>query len=67
MDGDTEDKTLVLPLPDDPRVDVMDRTFRNNPDVEIFCKRHIKRLLKLINIIYGEIATRATANSSLPL
>lgn len=67
VDGDTEDKILVLPLPDDPRVDVMDRTFRNNPDAEIFCKRHIKRLLKLINIIYGEIATRATANSSLPL
>jgi len=67
IDGDTEDKTLVLPLPDDPRVDVMNKTSRNNPDMLIYCKRHIKRLLKLINIIYGEIATRATVNSSLPL
>jgi len=67
MDGDTEDKTLVLALPDDPRVDVMDRTFKNNPDVLAYCKLHIKRLLKLINIIYGEIATRATVNSSFPL
>lgn len=67
IDGDTEDKALVLPLPDNPRVDVMDRTFKNNPNVSAYCKLHIKRLLKLINIIYGEIATRATANSNLPL
>jgi hypothetical protein len=67
IDGDTEDKTLVLPLPDDPRVDVMDRTFRNNPDMLAYCKRHIKRLLILINTIYGEIADRASSNSALPL
>ena len=67
IDGDTEDKTLVLPLPDDPRVDVMDRTFRNNPDMIEYCKLHMKRLLVLINTIYGEIADRAAANMSLPL
>ncbi len=67
IDGDTEDKTLVLPLPDDPRVDVMDRTFRNNPDMLKYCTLHTKRLLILINKIYGEIADRAENNSALPL
>ena len=67
IDGDTEDKTLVLPLPDDPRVDVMERTFRNNPDMLSYCKRHIKRLLIVINTIYGEISDRASSNSALPI
>ena len=67
LDGATQKQTLILPLPDDPRVDPDDRTFRKYPDVIDYCKSHIRRLLKLINAIYGDIYTRAVNNSRLPL
>jgi len=67
MDGATQKQTIILPLPDDPRVDPDDRTFRRYPNVIDYCKSHMRRLLKLINTIYGDIYTRAACNSRLPL
>ena len=67
IDGDTEAKTLTLPLPDNPRVDVMARTFRTNPDVLEYCNLHLKRLLILTNTVYGEINARIITNGNLPL
>lgn len=67
MDGATQRQTLILPLPDDPRVDPDDRTFRKYPDATKYCKSHMRRLLKLINIIYGDIHIRTVSNSGLPL
>ncbi len=54
-------------LPDDPRVIPSDRTFIRNPDALDYCKTTFKRLLRHINTIYGDIATRASANGRLPL
>jgi len=65
--GATQENTLILPLPDDPRVDPNERTFRKYPDVIDYCVSHMKRLLSLINTIYGEIYKRALSNSGLPL
>lgn len=67
MDGATQRQTFILPLPDDPRVDPDDRTFRKYPDATKYCKSHMRRLLKLINIIYGDIYIRTVSNSGLPL
>ena len=67
MIGDTEDKHLILPLPDNPRKPASQRTFKNNPDVVEYCKKNFKRLLSLVNTIYNEIAERADAAGQLPI
>jgi hypothetical protein len=67
VEGATQKQTLIFPLPDDPRVDLDDRTFKKYPDVTDYCKTHMRRLLKLINIIYGDIYIRTVSNSGLPL
>ena len=67
MDGTTQKHTLILPLPDDPRIDPDNRTFRKHPNVIDYCKSHMRRILKLINTIYGDIHTWAAGNSRLPL
>jgi len=67
LDGASEEKTLVLPLPDDPRVDPSARTTRKYPDADEYCRNHIRRLLTLINTIYGDIITRMGTNNALPL
>lgn len=60
-------ESLKLALPDDPKALLGNRTFSNNPDVCSYCTRTFKRLLILINTIYGDIAARARANGRLPL
>jgi len=65
--GATQENTLILPLPDDPRIDPNERTFRKHPDVIDYCESHMRRLLSLINTIYGDIYKRVVSNSRLPL
>ncbi|MEN6627929.1 MAG: hypothetical protein ABFD69_17015 [Candidatus Sumerlaeia bacterium] len=67
MDGATQRKTIVFPLPDDPRTDPQARTFRQNKDVQLYCDRTLRRLLSLINTIYGDLCSRIQSNQSLPL
>jgi len=62
-----QSQSLRLPLPDDPRAAPLDRTFHRNPDALDYCTKTFKRLLRHINTIYGDIATRASANGRLPL
>ena len=58
---------INLPLPDNPRIAPSSRTFTRNRDAVKYCTTTFKRLLRHINIIYGEIANRALANGRLPL
>jgi len=67
LDGASEVTTLVLPLPDDPRVDPSSRTTRKYPDADEYCRSHIRRLLSLINTIYGDVAARMVSQNALPL
>jgi hypothetical protein len=67
LNGDTEEKTLIIPLPDDPRVDPSERTCRKNQNADEYCKGHMRRLVSLVNTIYGDIAERAHALGRLPL
>lgn len=66
-DGGRSQTVIVYPLPDNPRADIEIRTFRNNPNAFEYCRTTFTRLLTLINPIYGEINTRATANGSFPI
>ena len=58
---------ISLPLPDNPRIAPSSRTFTRNHDAIKYCSITFKRLLRHINIAYGEIANRALANGRLPL
>lgn len=66
VDG-TSQEGIVVPLPDDPRSDPQHRTYRKYPDVLDYCNTTLKRLLSLINQVYGELSDRIEQNSSLPL
>lgn len=66
-DGGRSQTVIVYPLPDNPRDEIENRTFRNNPNAFEYCKTTFTRLLTLINTIYGEINQRANAKRSLPL
>ena len=67
VNGATQKSKLILPLPDDPRIDPNDRTFKKYPDVIDYCKSHMRRLLSLINTLYGDMYKRVLSNSELPL
>ncbi len=67
QNGMNQQMVIKFPLPDDPRVDIPDRLFNNNPDALDYCKTTFTRLLSLINQIYGEIENRATTTGNLPL
>jgi hypothetical protein len=58
---------IVFPLPDDPRETLNDRVYNKYPDVLEYCTMHFRRILSLINQIYGDIADRAIAANALPL
>lgn len=60
-------QSLRVPLPDDPRAAPSNRTFNRNPDALKYCILSFKRLLRHINAVYGDIATRASVKGSLPL
>jgi hypothetical protein len=66
-DGGKSQTLIVYPLPDNPRADIEERTFRNNPNAFEYCKNTFTRLLTLINTIYGDIYQRVRSNGTLPL
>lgn len=66
IDGTSQDGMLV-PLPDNPRSNPSQRTYRRYPDVGVYCKTTLFRLLSLINIVYGELADRIAQSNRLPL
>jgi len=65
--GATPATQIVFPLPDDPRAELHTRKYKKNPNVAIYTKAQFTRILRIVNIIYGEIASRAGAASALPL
>lgn len=67
IDGAGHTQQLIIPLPDNPRLDINNRTYRTNTDVVVYCNTHLKRILKLINVIYGDLCQRINAQGSLPL
>jgi len=67
LDGDVEEKSIILPLPDNPRIDPTRRTYNNNPDILRYSINNLRRIISLINQIYGEIYDRAKSNNRLPL
>jgi hypothetical protein len=67
LDMTSETDSIVLPLPDNPRATPSNRTYRQNPNSLEYISQHFRRVLSLANIIYGEIAERATAAGSLPI
>lgn len=67
MDGATERTRIVFPLPDDPKLEPERRTFRKNPDVIIYCTHTFRRLLSLINTIYGDLSDKIISSSTLPI
>jgi len=67
MEGATESTRIVFPLPDDPRVDPEARTSRRNSDVICYCQTTFRRLLSLINTIYGDLNDRFDTAGVLPI
>jgi hypothetical protein len=67
MEGAAARRTIVIPLPDDPRVDPPGRTYNQNADVLEYSGTCFKRIVTCINVIYGDVVARATAANSLPI
>ncbi len=65
LEGGNNHTSIIFPLPDDPRVN--EKTYRNNPNALIYCETVFRRILSLINVIHGEIETRARNQNALPL
>ena len=65
--GGTRKHSIVFPLPDDPRAAPSSRHYRKNPDAQKYVQEHFRKILSLMNIVYGHIIERATANGSLPI
>jgi hypothetical protein len=58
---------FACPFPDDPRAKPQKRTYKKNIEGVKYCRTHLRRILSLANMIYGEIATRAETSGTLPL
>jgi hypothetical protein len=65
--ADAQETTIILPLPDDPRIEPSVRTYERNPDVLKYVKDNLRRIISLVNKIYGEIFERARTTGSFPL
>lgn len=65
--GESPTYKIVFPLPDDPRANPCQRTFRNNPNVLDYTKTHFTRILRILNTVYGDIYQRGTTAGALPL
>ena len=65
--GPNQTHMVVLPLPDDPRIDIAARTYNRNKNVLDYIEENFKRVLRLINGVYNEVYTRARDNNALPL
>ena len=67
FDGDTQRTRRRIPLPDDPRTDMANRTYNINPDSLEYCSTTLRRILRLTNQVYGDIANRLRLENQLPL
>jgi hypothetical protein len=67
LNGDTEEKTIILPLPDDAHIDPIRRKYNRNPDVLRYCIINLRRVISLINQIYEEIIVRARTANNMPI
>lgn len=65
--GNSQTYSIVIPLPDDPRATPSTRTYTHNPDALKYIGTTFKRLLRWINLLYGNIEQRARSNGSIPL
>lgn len=65
LEGQKNHTVIVFPLPDDPRLD--EKTYRNHPSALGYCESRFRKILSLINVIHGEIDSRARALNTLPL
>jgi len=65
--GDSPKFKLSIPLPDDPRAEPDNRTYVRNENVLEYIKLHFKRILILVNVIYGDLKTRIENNGSIPI
>ncbi|MHC4185190.1 MAG: hypothetical protein ACYSR4_04575, partial [Planctomycetota bacterium] len=63
----TQPGPIILPLPDNPRSNISRRTYRRNPNVLQYCHTTFKRLVSLVNQVYGELTDRIVQNNRLPL
>jgi len=67
MTSVSQPNSIVFPLPDDPRAIPSGRTYKRNPDVRKYVSDHFRRVLSLVNQVYGDIADRGTTAGSLPI
>jgi hypothetical protein len=67
LNGDVEEKTIILPLPDDPRIDPANRTYNKNTNLLKYSTDNLRKVISLINQIYGEIYDRARTNNGFPI
>ena len=58
---------IIFPLPDDPRAIPSRRTYERNPNIHKYVSGHFRRVLSLVNQVYGDIADRGTTAGSLPI
>jgi len=63
----TELKKIIFPLPDDPHATPSNRTYRQNPNAQEYVYQHFRRVLSLVNQVYGDIADRGKTAGSLPI
>jgi len=66
-DGGKTTKKIRVPLPDDPRAAPGNRKYKKKREILSYTTDHFRKMLKLINTIYGEIADRAESVGKLPL
>ena len=65
--GDSSQKRLLFPLPDDPRATHGNKSYNNNNDIIEYCATTFKRILRLINPIYSDLSERIEQNNSMPI
>jgi len=67
VDGGNPRQIITVPLPDNPREDMVVRTYKKNPDAKNYCADTFRRVVSLINQIYSEITDRMVTLNHLPL
>jgi hypothetical protein len=65
--GPTSSSSIVVPLPNNPRVTGAVRGNVRNPDALEYVRTHMRRLLSCVNTVYGDLACRIQSNGGLPL
>lgn len=66
-DGGKSQTIIVYPLPDNPREEIENRTFKTYPNAYEYCKTTFTRLLTVVNTVYGDIYNRAMTGGQFPI